>query len=397
MNKKYTDKILRRIRADYQSRMDAQEKGKWRTTEEGDHIHFNENGVLDKANPYVAKKMVESKSVKPTQELRKKVNESVKNEGKEPKKSELDTNRLSDKTTTSKGTSFPKLKNGAKYSKALEIAEKTALEDEEKGWIKPGTWENIVANLKDEDIVYQKNEKGETFACIPGLASKVDSEIKGSERMKKVFEGAVADEKKITKDLFDSVGNAGMYLDGTENASKGASHIEDKALRKLEKFRAETGNPEATVDDVAEKFGDLVRYTAMCDNKDIVGCVNKLQKNLSDQGYEVIELDNKFLGKDGKVNEDAIYRAVHLSVKAPSGRVFELQVHSPQSQAVKDLNHKEYEIQRDYEKTPKDEWTQEMRDKNEELNKVQIERWRENYKNPPGIEKLKPFKRRNNP
>ena len=110
--------------------------------------------------------------------------------------------------------------------------------------------------------------------------------------------------------------------------------------------------------------------------------------SLEKSGYEVVEVDNKFLGKDGKANNDAIYRAVHLSVKDASGRYFELQVHSKESLAVKDLNHKEYEIQRKFEETPKNQWTDEMKTRNEELNAIQRERWQKNYKNPAGIETL---------
>lgn len=393
MNRKYTEKILKRIRNDYYRRMDAKDdEGRWVTTEKGNHIHFNDEGAIDKGNPHVVAAMSKSGKAKTAPSIKGTFGASTMGK-KSPKMASLDTNRMTDTVKTKSGKDYPKLEGGAKYTKSLDIAEHTALEDEEKGWIPKGTWDKVVSNLKPEDIVYQTNEKGERFASIPGLASKVDSEIKGSERMKAVFDKAVSDEKAITKDLFGITGSSGMYLDGVENASKGASHLEDKAERKLESFRKKKGNPDATVDDVAESLGDLVRYTAMCDNKDIVPKTKSLIDGLEKGGYKVVELENKFLNDDGTQNNDAVYRAVHLAVQSPNGRTFELQIHSPQSQATKDLNHKEYNIQRDFDKTPKSEWTQEMIDENERLNQIQIERWHKNYENPPGIESLKPFKK----
>lgn len=385
MNKKYTDKILRRIREDYHRRMDAKDEGMWRTTKDGDHIHFNENGEIDKGNPYVVSHMAK-KGAKVAKGTAKKA-------PSRSKMGSLDTNRRTDTTKTKGGVSYPKLENGAKYTKAIDVSEKTALEDEEKGWIPKGTWDRVVSELKPEDIVYQTNEKGERFASIPGLDSRVDNVIKGSDRMRAVFEKAVADEKQITGDLFNVTKDADMYLDGVEHASKGASHLEDKAQRKLEDYRKKYGDSVATVDDVAEKLGDVVRYTAMCDNSDLVPKTRRLIDSLEKSGYKVKELENKFLDDSGSVNDDAVYRAVHLTVEAPNGRTFELQVHSPQSQATKDLNHKEYEKQREWEKVPKSEWTKEMHEENKKLNEVQIQRWHDNYENPPDIEKLKPFKR----
>ena len=80
MNIKYTEKILRRIRADYKSRMD--EKGKWRTTKEGDHIHFNENGEIDKGNPHVVNAMKKS-GAKATKEVEKSITKAKQPENTE--------------------------------------------------------------------------------------------------------------------------------------------------------------------------------------------------------------------------------------------------------------------------------------------------------------------------
>lgn len=304
--------------------------------------------------------------------------------GTTPKKSNP---RISSTTRTKTGVSYPKLRSGANYSSALDVAEETARKDEENGWIPKGTWDKVVSSLKESDVVYQKNEDGDTIACIPGLAAMVDREIKGSDTMKDIHRRAIEDGARIQKDLTAVAQDSGFYLDGLENCIKGASHLEDKAKRKLDKFKKDYGD-DYTEDDVAENLWDSVRFTAVTNNDNIVDGTKKMIKALTKQGYEVVEVDNKFLNKDGSVNDDAIYRAVHLSVMDKNGRYFELQVHSKESLAVKALNHKEYERQRDFEKIPRDQWPQWMRKEDAKLSEIQRKRWKSSYTNPRGIETL---------
>lgn len=415
-----TDKILKRIREDYIARQKRMDAADW---EEKLHPRDKGGKFTSKGNEGKGgaekeeKKEVKRPSEAKTEPMQKKPEEQKQpSEGKEEGKkfsfkewreqrqaksgseqkptsgpSEQSTGtknpRLSDTTHTKAGTSYPKLKEGAKYTAALDVAEKTALEDEEKGAIPKGSWENVVKNLKDEDVVYQKNEDGETVACIPGLAAMVDKTAKKSPQMQDIFNRAQEDGSRITKELTNVAQDAGFYLDGLENCTKGASHIEEKAKRKINDQKKVYGE-DWTEEDSAENFWDAVRYTAVTNNDNIVEGTKKMIDSLEKAGYEVVEVDNKFLDKDGKANNDAIYRAVHLSVKDASGRYFELQVHSKESLAVKDLNHKEYEKQRKFEETPKSDWTDEMKQENERLNAIQRKRWQENYTNPKGIETL---------
>ena len=77
MNRKYTEKLLRRIREDYYSRMD--EKGSWKTTEDGDHIHFNEQGEIDKGNPHVVAAMTKNGNTKTASSMKNAVETARKN------------------------------------------------------------------------------------------------------------------------------------------------------------------------------------------------------------------------------------------------------------------------------------------------------------------------------
>lgn len=302
--------------------------------------------------------------------------------------------RLTSTTKTKSGVSYPALKPGASYLSALDVAEKTAREDEKNKWIPKGTWDKVIKSLKPSDVVYQKNEDGVEVASIPGLAAMVDSHIKGSEKMKGIFQAALADEKKMTPSVMNAAKDAGMYLDGLENSAKGASHIEDKAKRKLEDFRKEK-MADATEDDVANNFGDMVRYTAITEDKNLIEGTKKLCASLEKQGYRVAEIDNKFLKKDGSINDDAVYRAIHITVETPSGRNVEVQVHSKETLAVKDINHEIYEKQRDLEKTKKEDWTPEMHKQYADYDKQMLANWKKYYKNPEGIDKLSSFDKRN--
>ncbi|MBQ6679534.1 MAG: hypothetical protein IJM76_05870 [Lachnospiraceae bacterium] len=421
IRKRLSDRESSRIDADT-----ADEKGRWITTEKGNHVHINESGTLDKGNPYVVSAMkgytIKHGSVDPYSKSKRKSNEAVfgyKNEfgefeevgsykrrheqpydksvksgnnniaaGAKQKSSVMGTKTTETKT----GVKYPKLKDGAVYMKTIDEAEKTSMEDEENGWYPKGTYDKVISSLTEKDVVYQEDEKGNTVASIPGLAAKVDNAIKGSERMRKVFEDALADSKIITEDMLAAAKKSGAYLVGLENSCKGASHLEDKAERKLEKYRAETGDKNATVDDVAENgLGDLVRFTAMAPNERFVDAVIGVEESLKEKGYTIAGRENKFLKKDGTVNNDGTYRAVHVTAISPSGRTIEVQVHSPESEEVKIANTPDYKKQRKLDKTPRDQWTDEMKEEEKRLIAVQVERWHKGYKNPPGIEKLKSF------
>ena len=426
---KYSEKILKRIREDYRKRrMDAKEEGKWRTTEEGDHIHFNEQGEIDKGNPYVVSAMSKS-GTKTSTSMRESVEKARKSmEGR--KKNSYETKQIksdpeeahgqgASKTALQKqsggtakknekavmttemdktdgGVSYPKPRNGAKWTDAIRVAQETATGekgDEKPGkngeppMVEPGTWDKTIAKLSDKDIVYQKDSDGNEVACIPGLAAMADNKIKGSEKMRSIWEKAVADSKQVTTDMLDVAQKSGAYMYGLENCVKGASHFENKVQRLKNKGH------DGTLEEIAERdMNDAVRFTAICDNDNVVSTVKSLCKELKNKGYEIVELENKFLNDDGTVNEDVPYRAVHIGVKSPEGRVMELQVHTPQSQNIKNMNHKEYDIQNDMEKKkPKSEWGDEEWKKYNELNDIMVQRWKDNYTNPPGIETLRSF------
>ena len=103
-----------------------------------------------------------------------------------------------------------------------------------------------------------------------------------------------------------------------------------------------------TDEDYTRGFDDIVRFTVMSDHDDTVGTVKDTIRSLKDKGYELVELDNKWLptkDKNGNIKPSE-YKAVHLTFKSPTGENFEVQVHSNETMKVKDVNHALYEEQR---------------------------------------------------
>lgn len=289
-----------------------------------------------------------------------------------------------------KSASFPKLKNGASYTDSLEIAKHNAMVDEKAGNIPKGSWDKVVSGLTEKDVVYQKTPEGKKVASIPGLAAKIDGTIKGDDGVRKIYESAVTDEKKITKDFLGLAKASGMYLDNLENSVKMASHFEDKLERSIVAYRESFGS-DATMEELAKRNSyDLVRYTAITDNDNIAKGAIKLQKGLKSMGYKVVGIKNKFVDNEGRENKNSTYRGLHIIAESENGRKIELQIHSRETIDIKNQNHKEYEEQRAFEKLTPDEWTEEIRNRDAELTRIQVERWK-NYKNPPGIEKIKSF------
>lgn len=276
---------------------------------------------------------------------------------------------------------LPALKPGAEYSARMETVRRIAQEDEASGVIAAGRYAAVTAQLTDADVLYQVNPDGRTVACIPLLAAMIDNDARlsgGSERMQQIFDQAYSDGQQVTADLFAIAQRNGLYLDGLENAVKAASHITDKARRWLTWWREEYGQPEATVEDVAASFNDLVRYSAITDKAHYVEATLQLIASLREHGYVVEQVDNRFLDKDGHQDMTRTYRAVHLTLRSGE-RLIEIQVHDHSSQAIREYTHKIYEKMRRL-----DENSDEYRRYAQQC----VEAWRD-YVNPEGIERIK--------
>lgn len=275
---------------------------------------------------------------------------------------------------------LPALQPGARYSDRMETVRRIAREDETNGHITMGSYDAVVSTLTPRDVRYQTDPSGQRVACIPLLAARIDGDARreGSPRMQEIFDQALKDGELFTTQFYAIAQQNGLYLDGLENAVKGASHMVEKANRWLAWWREEYHQPEATVEDVAASFNDLVRYSVVLTKDHYVEGTKALIKGLQDLGYAVEKTDNRFLGDDGLPSYEKTYRAIHLTVRAGQ-RLVEIQVHDYSSQAIREYTHEIYEHMRKLDENSEDY---------KRMAQQCIDAWRD-YVNPAGIETIR--------
>lgn len=273
---------------------------------------------------------------------------------------------------------LPPLRPGAVYSARLENVRRIALEDETTGAIPAGSYREVTSKLTAKNVLYQTDPDGRLVASIPLIAAMIDRDAAriSTEAVQQVFDEALADGQKFTEQLFDIALANHLYLDGLENAVKGASHIVDKANRKLAQYRSEH-NTEASPDEVAEALNDLVRYSAITTKEHYVEATLALISSLEAAGYTIAKVDNRFLGKDGKQDLTLPYRAIHLDVRSGK-RQIEIQVHDHSSQGIRESTHELYEKMRQMDPAS---------DEYKRLDQQRLEAWKP-YVNPAGIERI---------
>ena len=171
---------------------------------------------------------------------------------------------------------------------------------------------------------------------IPSATTaKKDGILKNSTpEAQKAYDAAKRHEQRITRDMCEIASSGDTEMYGLDYSIKTAGSVEDKLGRKKAQAALKGGSFDATSE--IKKMGDLVRYTQLCDHNKIASTAKQTMKSLRDKGYEIQEVDNKWIGNGS-------YKGFHLSVKSPEGQVFELQIHSKESMTVKEQNHAMYE------------------------------------------------------
>jgi Region found in RelA / SpoT proteins len=149
---------------------------------------------------------------------------------------------------------------------------------------------------------------------------------------------ACAEEGGITADhLAITPSGARMHVLGFR--VKSPSSLARKILSRLRRDRAAIG--EGTARDVAAGLTDVLRYTVVCaDHDTIPRTATAMVGALASRSYSLIGAEHSYV-------DDNPYKGLHLLVASPTGRVFELQIHSELSQKVKDELHVDYELERD--------------------------------------------------
>lgn len=236
----------------------------------------------------------------------------------------------------------PKVKKGSNRSSTIAVCAKGAADD---GF--EMEYNNVVKNLKKDDIVYQKNTKGQTIGSVPGLAAKVDNKVQFKDRPAKskevqaIYDNIRNSEKKITNDVIGMSDDLGCCMSGLEFSMKSGSHFAEKIDRVRERKLKKDPGYNASDEEIAKGITDCVRYTMMTDHQNMVENAKKAISEFEKRGYKIDKVENRFYPKEE--GKDVDYKGIHLDVISPDGQKFEFQIHSDDTMKVKNMNHKIYE------------------------------------------------------
>jgi hypothetical protein len=121
----------------------------------------------------------------------------------------------------------------------------------------------------------------------------------------------------------------------------------------------------------ASKINDSLRYTMVAETGNYTSMAQSTLADLSAEGYQINNTKNFW-------QEGSMYKGINVQLTSPEGHRMELQFHSKDSVAVKEVNHKIYQVQR---KIPKfvPEWKAMEKTMISNMDKVPT---------PPGVESI---------
>ena len=152
----------------------------------------------------------------------------------------------------------------------------------------------------------------------------------------KLFKKALKVEPIITKDVVSAVEKSGGSMYGLENRIKQPTSI-------AAKIGQDAREEDISVSQAAKEIKDVIRYTSITNDAKFVKSYQDVKAYLESEGYSEATCKNYFtLYRDGKSRHKAV-QCVYLD---PVGNRFELQFHTPASQAAKELKIPIYEARR---------------------------------------------------
>lgn len=173
------------------------------------------------------------------------------------------------------------------------------------------------------------------LACGPRLAPPPGRSAEVTAVADRLADQAAAEEPQITATVRAIAGAEGATLEGLSHRLKSR-----RSLRRKIALRAAT-HPDLSV--IHPDIVDALRYTAVIRDRPrgrYVAATREMLADLESAGYVVVRVKNYWPRGDN-------YSGVNAVLRAPSGLQWELQFHTPQSVALRDLWHSSYERLRD--------------------------------------------------
>lgn len=181
-----------------------------------------------------------------------------------------------------------------------------------------------------------------------------DDELdKAFEEASKIYAYWEEHEPEITKTIVEAVKDIGGTMDGLDNRLKF-----DKSLAKKAAGDAKDPNLKLNgdIERAAKRIKDGARYTAVFDNDNFAEGYKKVKEALEKAGMKEYRCKNffsQYKDQDGKGEKDiGEQKSVQCVFETPDGEKFELQFHTPESLAAKEVNHETYKQK----KEPPSEW-----------------------------------------
>lgn len=160
--------------------------------------------------------------------------------------------------------------------------------------------------------------------------ANAEEQAQADELAKMRLDEARSQEPQVTQDLQSFEDDRGKLV-GLDFRLKSQESLARKIL-------LDAHTEEISLDESASKIRDVLRYTLCMNPDDYVSKATEVLKGLESKGYVVVKFKNTW--------DNDIYKGINTNIKAPSGIVFELQLHTPDSFEVKENNHRYYEIAR---------------------------------------------------
>lgn len=175
------------------------------------------------------------------------------------------------------------------------------------------------------------------------LTAEGKERYRASDYASKLYQKALKNEPRITKDIYSIVANTSAKMYGLEHRLKTKESINRKIV-------TDSINDNISIKKSAQKVKDTIRYTALSPDKDFTKNYFKIKMDLQKKGYKEIRCKNYFdLYNKGKVKHKSV-QSVFLD---PFNNIFELQFHTEASQDAKNKKIPLYEEARKVGISPK--------------------------------------------
>jgi preprotein translocase subunit YajC/co-chaperonin GroES (HSP10) len=148
-------------------------------------------------------------------------------------------------------------------------------------------------------------------------------------------------EPQVTSQLTDVTAGlpGGAKLEGLQYKLKGQTSLARKLHDKSPGKNTDLP-PEQRMDAYRDQIGDALRYTQVSDEANVAANAQATLAALQQRGWTVKEVGNTW-------TPGSAYKGINTNLTTPDGQhTFELQFHTPQSLAVKETNHKLYDVAR---------------------------------------------------